>query len=383
MTDIKGWWSEKRFGALGEAYFDVSWAASALAEEALRSGKPYYDNSLQGIAKCTLDELVVKFKALGGRVVFEAPLWRGDQSTRTFMVWDHGCVGLWINEQDLEARCVTNNREFFDVAQVLIEGAIGPKASAGRAYVLMSTDEGPKLTSIGIAAVPLERDNYNPDILADFDAVVSDLKSSDPSGRLAIFDGNPGTGKTFMVRGLLAAVPDALFVLVPVGIVEEFTKPGMINALLETRRNKGDLPTVFVIEDADDCLGSRDASNVNAVSALLNLGDGIIGSSMDIRLVCTTNLRTEELDEAVTRPGRLSRKIHVGQLDRPVAEKLFQKLTGKKVRIDEKLTLAQVYSLARDDGWKPVEKKRAMGFSASPAAVSELESLGITLSEED
>jgi ATP-dependent 26S proteasome regulatory subunit len=233
--------------------------------------------------------------------------------------------------------------------------------------------------------VPLERENYNLDVLEDYDAVVNDLKSKNPSGRLAIFDGVPGTGKTYMIRGLLSEVPDALFVLVPANLIQELSNPGMINALLETRRNKGDHATVFIVEDADDCLGSRDSTNVNAVSALLNLGDGIIGALMDIRLVCTTNLKNDELDEAVTRPGRLSRKIHVGPLDRKIAEALYEKLTGKKVKIDEKLTLAQVYSLAREDGWKPVQKKRAIGFGASdvsPALAHELKQLGIDPDEE-
>ncbi len=380
--DLKGWWTGKRFGALGETHFDASWAASALSEEALAKGLVLYDNSIEGICRIEMKVVEGKLEALGGRKVFESPSWRGDTCTRTFYVWDHGCVGIWSSDGDLEGRCVSTDREFFKTVQAILEEAIGPKASAGRAYVLMNTDEGPKLQSIGVASVPLERDNYNPDIIEDFDAVVEDLKSKDPSGRLAIFDGTPGTGKTYMVRGLLASVPEALFVLVPVALIPELASPGMINALLETRRNKGDLPTVFIIEDADDCLGSRDATNVNAVSALLNLGDGIIGALMDIRLVCTTNLKNDELDEAVVRPGRLSRKIHVGHLNRDVAEKLFEKLTKKKVRIDEKLTLAQVYSLARDDGWKPVAKKRSIGFgsgdSLPPSVLGDLKAQGVS-----
>jgi hypothetical protein len=383
---LEGWWTGRRFANIGDSYFDCTWASQALTLKSLGQGGVVYDASIEGVMRAeNLRAVVAKFEALGGRVLFEGPAWRGDVNSRLFLVWENSCVGLWVNDGDLEGRVVSTDQEFFLKSQAILEEAIGPKASAGRAYVLMSTESGPKLQSIGVASVPLERDNYNPAILEDFDAVVSDLKSSNPSGRLAIFDGIPGTGKTYMVRGLLSAVQDALFVLVPANLIQTLADPGMINALLETRRNKGNLPTVFLVEDADDCLGSRDSSNVNAVSALLNLGDGIIGAMMDIRLVCTTNLRNEELDEAVTRPGRLSRKIHVGHLERGVAENLYQKLTGKKVRIDEKLTLAQVYSLARGDGWKPVERKRAMGFGAqsgiSPSSIQELERLGIDVDQ--
>jgi hypothetical protein len=386
MNNMTGWWSDKRFANIGDAYFDCSWAAQALTEDALKDGRLVFDNSLEGVMKAPSIETVIKiFTDLGLRPLFQSPPWRGDTAQRIFLINEDSCVGLWGNDGDLEGRVVTTNPEFFKKAQGILEESIGPKASAGRVYVLITTDEGPKIQSIGIASVPLERDNYNPDVLEDFDAVVSDLKSKNPSGRLAIFDGVPGTGKTFMIRGLLASVPDALFVLVPANLISELANPGMINALLETRRNKGDHATVFIVEDADDCLGSRDSSNVNAVSALLNLGDGIIGALMDIRLVCTTNLKNDELDEAVTRPGRLSRKIHVGPLDRKVAEALYEKLTGKKVKIDEKLTLAQVYSLAREDGWKPVVKTRRIGFGNSepPSVIAELKNLGIDPSELD
>lgn len=377
----KKWWEDKKFPDLGcGVIFSADWAAGALAEEALKRDGTVFNGNLEGVLRGSFKDLVHAFEILGFRTVAEGGTWRGDTTGHIFMVQDDSMAALWNIDGDAEVRVVSLDEKIFKASQDVLELAIGPKASAGRVYVLISTPEGPDITSIGVASVPLERDNYNPEVLEDFDAVVADLKSGDPSGRLAIFDGIPGTGKTFMVRGLLSAVQNALFVLVPAGLVPELANPSMISALLETRRNKGDLPTVFLIEDADQCLGSRDDGNVNAVSALLNLGDGIIGSLMDLRLICTTNLKNEELDEAVTRPGRLSRKVHVGALDRAVAEKLYQKLTGKKVSIDEKLTLAQVYSLARDDGWKPVEKKRSMGFAApkiSPDVASMLKDLGL------
>jgi hypothetical protein len=365
MSDLKPWWEGKRYATLGSASLSADWAENAIAEDALKQRRPFYDNSIDGSATISLDELQAQIEALGGKLVFSNPRWRGDLNERRYFAWDDGFVCIYESDGEMGGRCITMDRDLFFKVKDILEKAAGPKASGGRVYVMMTTPEGAKLKSLGSAATALERDNYNPEVLEDFDAVVADLKSAEPSGRLSIFDGDPGTGKTYLSRALLSAVPDALFVLVPVSLVQELASPGLIGALLETRKDKGDLPTVFLIEDADDCLGSRrEGSNVNAVSALLNLSDGIIGALMDIRVVCTTNLKGEELDQAVTREGRLSRLSHVGHLARPVAEKLFEKLTGKKVKIDEKLTLAQVYRLARDDGWKPPPKKRRMGFGS-------------------
>lgn len=386
MTDkLSGWWTGKKYSDLGDVAFDTSWAAQALAMDVLEGGAgPVYEQGTEGALIGSIKEIQDKLLELGGRLIWDEPIWRTHKAYRSFLSWSDACVGMWGCDGDLEVRMVTTNPDLLAKLKVIFEHHIGPKASAGRAYVMISTDEGMKLTSIGVAAVPLERGNYNPDVIEDFDAVVADLKSKDPNGRLAVFDGDPGTGKTFMIKGLLAAVPNALFVVVPAHLIPELGSPGMVNALIETRRNKGDLPTVFLAEDADECLMSRDASNTNSVSALLNLGDGILGSMMDIRLVCTTNLRNDELDAAVVRPGRLSRKVHVGPLDRKVAEALFERLTGNKVKIDEKLTLAQVYSLARDAGWKPVQvAKQTIGFtsSVSPHVAHVFESMGVDLDE--
>lgn len=382
MTN-KPWWEDKKFVDIGGSYFEPSWAAAALAGDALRGGPAFYDITLEGVGKKPFEDLAKELEDLGGRLMFARPSWRNDPSRSSYYVWDHGLVVIWINDGDLEMRIITNNLEFFETTRKIAEEAIGAKASAGRVYVLISTDKGPKLQSIGVAAVPLERSNYNPEIIEDFDFVVQDLKSTSPSGRLTILDGKPGTGKTFLIRALLDAVPDALFVVVSAHLIPQLADPSMVNALLETRKNKGDLPTVFLVEDADDCLVARDSSNVNAVSALLNLGDGILGAMMDIRIVCTTNAKDDELDEAVRRPGRLNKKIHVGQLRGPVAEDLYAKLTGKKMRFRDGATLAEVYRIARGEGWTPPAKRRSVGFitDTPPSEVQFFESIGVDMED--
>lgn len=365
------WWDGKREPSLGSNNGLVElddWARTGLALDALNNRKVLYQNGRSGSSKKEMKDVLAEFTALGGRIAYHRPAWNGEGQASVDIVWDDAVVVLWTGDGDMGGRIVTTNLDLFNATEKILDTAIGPKTSAGRIYVLMHSKDGAKLKSIGFAAMELERDNYNPSVLEDFDAVVADLKSKEPSGRLALFDGNPGTGKTHLMKGLLAAVGEALFVMVPVSLVPELASPSMIGALLDIRKDKGSLPTVFLIEDADEALANRrDGGNVNAVSALLNLSDGIIGAMLDIRVVCSTNLKNEELDEAVKREGRLSRKVHVGPLEKPVAQNLFRKLSGRPdAKVDEKLTLAQVYSLAKDNGWKPVPKKKAIGFSADP-----------------
>lgn len=378
------WWNLPNFAALSTA--DVGGAhLAAMHYTAMTQGRVYYTNTLQGVARTNLEELAAQVETLGFRKILSNPKWRGDKEEKYVFVTADSNLSIWSGDGELEANLHTLDRATYDALQVILEAAIGPKTSGGRVYVLAQTKEGPKLMNIGTASVPLERGNYNPEVLEDFDHIVDDLNTNTPTGRLAIFDGPAGSGKTHCIRGLLAAVPDALFVMVPVTLVPELASPNMISALIETRRNKGDRPTVFLIEDADDCLGSRDSTNVNAVSALLNLGDGIIGAMMDIRLVCTTNLKDAELDSAVVRPGRLSRKVTVGKLLPEIATAAYERLTGEKQRIRESLTIAEVYSMAKDKGWKPAKKARAVGFAATTSMplseVAYLKEQGLTSEE--
>ena len=359
------WW-EKRFAPVSGNHWSNQWAVEALVQDALKGGDAAYDGEVSGTPLKPFEEMlqVLSSEPLNGHMILSSNF---DYKSRYF-VWPHGMVFAENESGDFRIRCTSSNREFYDQIQKVCKDFIGPRISSGRVYVLVSTAEGPEFHSIGVAACPLERGNYIPKVITDFDHVVSDLQVKDPCGRLIVLDGVCGTGKSYLLRGLLHAVPKALFIIVPVNLIPELANPGMINSLIETRDNSdkaSEIPTVFLVEDADDCLTPRASDNVNHVSALLNLSDGILGQLFDIRLVCTTNAKTEDLDEAVVRPGRLCRFIHVDPLDAVTAEAIYEKLTGKKAGYSEnsKMTLAEVYRLARDGGWQPEKKQHVMGFS--------------------
>jgi len=103
----------------------------------------------------------------------------------------------------------------------------------------------------------------------------------------------------------------------------------------------------MVIEDGDVCLVPRRNDNISAIAALLNLSDGILGSMIDIKMVISTNAEIKDLDQAILRPGRLCRDIHVGPLPFEQANKVYQRLTGRKaVSLDEAMDYRDYYTLA-------------------------------------
>lgn len=173
------------------------------------------------------------------------------------------------------------------------------------------------------------------------------------------------THNTYLIRGLLNEIKNVTMVIVPSNLVAGLAQPEVIPALTNLRSNSGSRPIVFLIEDADEVVSARDGMNMSAVSTVLNLGDGILGSLLDIRIVCTTNAHQLDLDKAIMRPGRLSASVNVGELSMEEAQAVLTRLSPGSVLEHKNIgyTLAEVYSLARNNGWEPATKDRApIGF---------------------
>jgi hypothetical protein len=216
-----------------------------------------------------------------------------------------------------------------------------------------------EIESLGRVSSVMERENYTDDVLAGYDAIIADIKSSSPAGRISIMDGPPGTGKTFLVRSIAQDVPGALFVLVPSHLISEIGSPEMLSLLI---KNKVDNQTVvLLIEDADAILSRRASDNMVSISNALNISDGIVGELLNLRMVATTNAAVEHIDPALLRPGRLSRRITVGLLTPEHAAAVYARLLPDVPRQtwDAPIALAAVYAHARENGWiAPAAPKR-------------------------
>lgn len=263
----------------------------------------------------------------------------------------------------LSVEILSFNSEFVNSIYKKIYSYHKPAPPGGKVYsILKDPDGGYYLSSIGIGGIPLVRENYIDSVLEKYDYCLNDLKSKDPSGRLVLLDGAPGSGKTYIVRSFMNDIQTSKFVLIPPGMLEGLTGPDLIKVLIENHSDSE--PIILIIEDADHCLVSRDSErgkdNVSAISALLNIGDGIMGSVLDVRIIATTNVSIDQIDSAIKRDGRLVDSISVNYLPLDFAKNRFYQLLGNKksaFNLNTDITIANVYKLARKAGWKNTANK--------------------------
>jgi hypothetical protein len=221
----------------------------------------------------------------------------------------------------------------------------------GGIYMLKADREGVHFTQIGTAGRALRRENYAAETLREVDHVVFDIEAAEPCGRLALLTGPAGTGKTHLIRSMIATAKRPRFVVLQPGSLRTMLEAGPVGALAEFANDEAaGRPIVLIVEDADDCLVPRAADNMSLIAVLLNLSDGIIGSTFDIRVLVTTNARHTEIDPAILRPGRLCRHVEVPALHPDHATDLLRSLLGAEPRAPfrKPVTLAEVYAAAHE-----------------------------------
>jgi hypothetical protein len=285
------------------------------------------------------------------------------------------------------------NEEFFLVFEEWFKKNSTQKTkSKGKVFMLTSTPQGIQTVAVGFAAVPLMLSHYESQAQEKIVRVAKNLKEQWPDGRLTILEGPPGCGKTFLVRSLIAEVPDANFIFVPPSLVRSLGDPSFTSALLAMRDPDADNedflysgPTVLICEDADDILLSRGSDNMSSISSLLNLTAGILSDVVDIRIIATTNADKNKIDPAALRNGRLSEYVKVGPLPLEQATSVLNELMGKdqgnivwpaakapnvhgrnvgfsgsgEIEIAGKVLLADVFKEAKARGWSPPKRQKA------------------------
>ncbi len=175
-------------------------------------------------------------------------------------------------------------------------------------------------------------------------------------GKLILWHGDPGTGKTTALRALMRewspwcasqyiADPERFFAD-PGYISEVLTRP-IPSAAGPTFSTAGEPDAqwrLIVAEDSDEYLRASARRDAGAgLGRLLNLADGVLGQGFNTLILLTTNEELHRIHPALTRPGRCLARVEFPRFSPAEARRWLP--DGYPAR-DRALTLAEMYEHA-------------------------------------
>lgn len=182
-------------------------------------------------------------------------------------------------------------------------------------------------------------DNYNDDFEQVSKDIISDLETTKHG--LHILYGAPGTGKTTYIKYLISHTKKD-FIFIPSGMVRSLSDPAMINLLINRGKD-----CVLIMEDSEEALVSTGELRNSAISNLLNIADGLLGSILNVQIIATFNTDFKNIDEAILRKGRLLNIYEFKKLSVDKSNKILKRIESDFITSEE-MSLADIYNIGKD-----------------------------------
>lgn len=215
-------------------------------------------------------------------------------------------------------------------------------------YQISQTPFGFEKIQLNLNKISFNKNHYNN---LDLNKLVETINSDKPG--VIVFNGVPGSGKTSLIKHLTSII-DKEFVNISGDMLEIFNSPQFQRFIVSELKD-----SVIILEDCEKLIKSRNISNSN-ISTLLNLGDGLLGSALNIKIILTYNTKDTNVDSALLRKGRTLFKHEFTTLSAEKATEISKEI-GKNVVYDTDVVLTEVFNAEAQDFSETTERKK-IGF---------------------
>ena len=193
------------------------------------------------------------------------------------------------------------------------------------------------------------------------------LGARPPKG--VLLEGPSGTGKTLLGRAIAGEAGVEFFYVAASQFIEIFVGQGARAVREVFQQARAHAPCVVFIDELD-AIGVRMAGgagsqeHVQTINQLLVELDGINGSSELVVVMAATN-RFDSLDEALVRPGRFDRLVHVGYPDEKAREHAFR-IHSRNIKLASDVDMAKLARMT--DSWTGADIEATLNTAALASA---------------
>jgi SpoVK/Ycf46/Vps4 family AAA+-type ATPase len=305
---------------------------------------------------------------IGNQDNFEARIYSLDNASVMHLIGSRGEIDVTLNADTEE----TLNRIIEKVQEVFPKKEPPKNEQAiDMDFWYMTTEPNNVTRKIEVPCWEQVKGNYTPGIQADVEELLK-IKKPTNEGKLIIFNGLPGCGKTFLLRTLLWEWRDWAkgdFVLDPEVL---FSSPSYLLSLVldmesdfeSGEKKKESKWRILILEDADNYISTTAKTEYGQqVSRLLNLLDGLVGQGLNIMVVLTANEEHHKIHDAIKRPGRCLKSMEFDGFSREQAitwlqmrglgedqlPKAKNTSVGFRTQVAESYSLAELFKIAKEN----------------------------------